>query len=396
MRKLVGVLAASLMAAGATLGLAEGALAADTRPVASVIQISGLLDRVQADFLMKALRDADGAHDAAIVVQLDSNRSVLSETRLTALLAAIGRAKTPVGMWVGPAKAGSVGGEVSRVFWAADVHGWAPGTSIGGGGVPAEWKPELKSPTLGDFLVDMGQTGRVDLPSKLVKNGTRREPQFDVRFAKPSLTARTIHGVTSPGPAYALLIFGLLLAILEFATAGIGLAAATAAIMLALGCLGLGGLPVNGAAVGALIFAAFGFAIDVQAGAPRAWTAIGTGSMIYGTFWLYQDGMSVPIVWIIGVFGLTAAMLFTGLPSLIRARFSSPTIGREGFIGEMGTAVGVLSPDGVVSVRGATWRARTNRATPVEDGAPVRVIGIDGLVLDVEPEEGAAKDYRNH
>lgn len=393
MRKLVGVLAASLMAAGATLGLAEGAFAADTRPVASVIQISGLLDRVQADFWTKAIRDADDNGDAALAVQLDSNRSVLTGEELEELAHAISDAKTPIGIWVGPAKAGSVGGDVTKLLPSADVVGLAPGTHA-----DRATKADTQSPTLGDFLVDMGKKPGIDLPSKVIQKGKteRREPQFDVRFAKPSLTARTIHGVTSPGPAYALLIFGLLLAILEFATAGIGLAAATAAIMLALGCLGLGGLPVNGAAIGALIFAAFGFAIDVQAGAPRAWTAIGTGSMIYGTLWLYQDGMSVPIVWIIGVFGLTAAMLFTGLPSLIRARFSSPTIGREGFIGEMGTAVGVLSPDGIVSVRGATWRARTNRATPVEDGAAVRVIGIDGLVLDVEPKEGAAKDYRNH
>jgi len=182
--------------------------------------------------------------------------------------------------------------------------------------------------------------------------------------------------------------------VLEFATAGIGLAAATAAIFLVLAALGLGGLPVNEPAVGALLFAVFGFAIDVQAGAPRFWTAIGAGSMLYGSFFLFGDGMSVPLAWIIGVFALTAAFVLAGLPSLIRARFSSPTIGREGFVGELGIAVGELSPDGVVEVRGATWRARTNRATPVPDGGAIRVIGIDGLVLDVEPEAGGAKDYR--
>ena len=47
-----------------------------------------------------------------------------------------------------------------------------------------------------------------------------------------------------------------------------------------------------------------------------------------------------------------------------------------------------------MTIRGATWRARTNRATPIEDASPIRVTGIDGLVLEVEPEEGGAKDYR--
>jgi len=45
-------------------------------------------------------------------------------------------------------------------------------------------------------------------------------------------------------------------------------------------------------------------------------------------------------------------------------------------------------------IDGARWRARTNRATPIAAGDPVRVVEIDGLVLEVEPEEGGAEDYR--
>ena len=43
---------------------------------------------------------------------------------------------------------------------------------------------------------------------------------------------------------------------------------------------------------------------------------------------------------------------------------------------------------------GAKWRARTNRATPIKSGEPLRVASIDGVTLDVEPLEGAARDYR--
>ena len=42
----------------------------------------------------------------------------------------------------------------------------------------------------------------------------------------------------------------------------------------------------------------------------------------------------------------------------------------------------------------AKWRARTNRATPLAAGAELRVIAIDGVTLEVEPVEGAARDYR--
>jgi len=392
MRKLA---AAVLIACGLSLLLPGWAKAESARPVVDVIQIGGLLDRVQADFWQHAIEDADARRANALIVQLDSSRSVLSAKRLQELSDSIKNAATPIGIWVGPARAAEVGDDVVRLLPAADVVGVAPDANVDN--VPGvEVRVDLRSPTLGDFLVDLDNHPDFEIPTKTIGAGddARREPAVDVRFSKPSLMARTIHGVTSPGPAYALLMVGLLLAVLEFTTAGIGLAAATGALLLALSALGLGALPVNGFAVAALVFSVFGFSIDLQAGAPRVWTAIGAGAMAFGTLTLYGDGMSVPLIWIVAVFGLTAAFVLAGMPSLIRARFSSPTIGREGFIGELGAAVGRLQPEGVVSIRGGTWRARTNRATPIEDGAAVRVIGIDGLVLDVEPEDGGAKDYR--
>ena len=389
MRRVVG----ALLAAIALLLLAVPAHAAPDRPVVRVIQIGGLLDRVQADFWVQSIRDAEREHAVALVVQLSSSRAVVDRSRVSTAMEQLPH--PPIAIWVGPGRAASVGRSVSRLLNGAAVVGIAPGANVVG-----SHKLDLHSPTLGDFIVGLDGKAGIHIPTKVVHpKGAKtphREPIITVRFAKPSLTARMIHGVTSPGPAYALFLFGLLLALLEFATAGVGLAAVTAAIFLALGALGLGGLPVNGIAVAAIVFAAFGFAIDVQAGAPRVWTGIGSGFLLFGTFFLYREGMHVPIPWMVGVLGLAAAFVLAGLPSLIRARFSSPTIGREGFIGELGSAVGELAPEGVVRVRGGTWRARTNRATPIPDGGAVRVIGIDGLVLDVEPQEGAAKDYRNH
>ena len=79
----------------------------------------------------------------------------------------------------------------------------------------------------------------------------------------------------------------------------------------------------------------------------------------------------------------------------VRSRFSTPTIGRESLIGEVGEAAVDISPDGVVLLRGARWRARTNRATPIRAGEPISVAAIEGLVLEVEPLQGAARDYRD-
>jgi membrane-bound serine protease (ClpP class) len=82
------------------------------------------------------------------------------------------------------------------------------------------------------------------------------------------------------------------------------------------------------------------------------------------------------------------------MPIAVRSRFSTPTIGRESLIGEVGEAAVDIDPDGVVLLRGARWRARTNRATPIKAGDAVRVVAIDGATLEVEPETGGARDYR--
>jgi len=84
--------------------------------------------------------------------------------------------------------------------------------------------------------------------------------------------------------------------------------------------------------------------------------------------------------------------VLTGMPAMVRSRFSTPTIGRQSLIGRMGVAESGVDPEGTVRVDGAPWRARTNRATPIPAGELVRVVAIDGLLLEVEPETGGARE----
>ena len=63
-------------------------------------------------------------------------------------------------------------------------------------------------------------------------------------------------------------------------------------------------------------------------------------------------------------------------------------------IGQMAVAATDLTPEGTVTFRNAQWRARVNRLTPLNEGEPARIVALEGLVLEVEPEEGGAIDYR--
>jgi membrane-bound serine protease (ClpP class) len=253
------------------------------------------------------------------------------------------------------------------------------------------------APTLGEFVVGLDGVevgGRALHTARVVPQGDtfRREQAGQVRFAKLGLTERLLHLTGDPAVAYLLLMIGLLLIVFEFFTAGVGLAGITGAVALILSAYGLAVLPTNVVAAGLVVLAVFGYSVDVQAGAPRAWTGIGVVSLLIGSWRLFPSGLAVSWIEIVLVSLGTALFMLSGMPAMLRARFSTPTIGRESMIGEMGSAKTGIDPEGVVELRGGSWRARTNRATPIPVGERIRVVAIDGLLLEVEPEIGGAKD----
>jgi membrane-bound serine protease (ClpP class) len=211
---------------------------------------------------------------------------------------------------------------------------------------------------------------------------------------------RIFHTVASPAITYLLLLVGLILLVFEFFTAGVGIAGVVGAGALVLAFTGLAALPARGWAVGLIIASMVAFAVDVQVGVPRFWTGVGIVGTVVGSVWLFETlpGATLRPSWITLLAGIggTVVAFVVGMPSMVRTRFATPTIGRDWMLGERGQVVVAVAPDGVVKVGDGTWRARTNRATPVAAGEPVRVVGIDGVTLEVEPLEGAARDYRDH
>lgn len=388
---------------------AEGAPASD---VVDVVKVDGLLDPVIGDFIVRSINEANAVGSIAIVLQMDSSGSVLGEDELADVVGAMADSAVPVWVWIGPSGSSATGGAALLAGYAAEV-GMAPGTSWGldGATVPTtlldgalrsvpdavvdngvattDWGATM-APTIGDLIVDIPGMRTQEVT---VDGETRREPLTPVRFSQLPLLENLLHAVASPAVAYLLLTVGMALLLFELFTAGVGVAGGVAAGSLILGAYGLAWLPVRWWALALVVLSMLAFAIDVQTGVPRVWTGIGMVLYVVGSLWLY-DGVSMS--WItLGVAFIGVLLTFTtGIPSMVRTRFATPTIGREWMIGEMGRAVSAVAPDGVVQVRGALWRATTNRATPIDELDQVRVIGIDGLVLEVEPEEGGARDYR--
>src|SRR5262245_16052421 len=377
-----------------------------------VVKVEGLIDPVLADLVEDKVAAADRDCALALALQLDSGGSVLPADQLDALVAALEDAEVQTGVWIGPSGSRATD-EAVRLVAAVDLVGVAgPRSSV-------EITPELLAARdvepadlggaeVGDRIsakravdLDLADTdaatvldfvGQFDGFQGEVVDG-RLQPTTRVQFSSLSVLGQLMHTVASPNVAYVLFVLGLALLLFELFTAGVGVAGLVGAGSLILGCYGLAVLPTRPLGVALLLFAMFGYGVDVQTGVPRVWTGIATVGLALGSLILY-DGVSASwITILLTLVGMTLAMV-AGMRTMVRSRFSTPTIGRDWMIGEMGTARTDIAPDGVVTLRDAPWRARTNRATPIRKQEPVRVVAIEGLVLEVEPEEGGAREYR--
>jgi membrane-bound serine protease (ClpP class) len=441
--------AGALLAACAAALLAgtAGAAQSDSKRGIAVVQVEGLLDPPNAALVKNAVADANEQRRTMLLLQVDSPGAVVD---VAPLVRAISRSRVPVVAWVGPT-GGEARGGAALLVEAANRAFVSQGSSIGpvtplrmddpgrfskrdvrelvlasarsngrddanaGRIVDQSLSAEDAKragatngsrPTIGEVIVNLDGTtvttasGAVHLSTAKVigkGNDRRRQPNQDVVFEGLGLGAQVEHSLISPAAAYFLLIAGLALIVFEFFAASVGFAGVVGAIAVVGACYGFSHLPVHWWAFGLLLLSALAFAIDAQAGGLGFWTGVGAVALVAGSLTLYGgDSELRPAWWIVLIVILgTAAFYVFAVPSFIRARFSTPTIGREGMIGELGKAEVPVAPDGVVLIRDARWRARTNRATPIAAGDSVRVVSVEGTVLEVEPEAGGAKDYRD-
>ncbi len=436
---LLGAMAVSIvLAAPAAAQTDEGepTSEADREIVAApvdILQVNGLFDEIVVDEIIRSIDRAVDDGSQALVLQTDSKGAVVSDERMVELMHAIDEAPVPVGIWVGQSGA-HLYGAPAQLLLVADVTGMAPGASIGNVGpqLTDEFPlgpglNQLRERTVGlsdarDLAIfkqrisdegiatvanmidalDGYVEGDIELDTTtevVTESGVvQRETIAVARFIKLDLVDQLFHTVASPPVAYLLFLIGLALLIFEFYTAGVGIAGVVGAGSAILACYGLAALPARGWAVGLIVVAMIAFAVDVQVGIPRFWTGVGIVLTIVGTFWLYEPitGTSIWPSWLAVIAGLGGTMLafIVGMPSMVRTRFATPTIGREWMVGADGVAIQAIDPEGTVQVGDAQWRARTNRATPIEAGEALKVVAIDGVTLEVEPLEGAAKDYR--
>src|SRR5436305_14687333 len=164
-------LAIATLLAGVVLAVSAPAHAAP-KPAVDVIEVSGRVDPIVADFILDSLRTAERGHSEALVIQLDSPGDLLPAPKLDALTSRLARATVPVTVWVGASGSRAYGG-AARLADVAGVVGIAPGSHIGqcpdcrvrpglrtsrslsAGQAVARQAADLLPPTIGHFLLHL-------------------------------------------------------------------------------------------------------------------------------------------------------------------------------------------------------------------------------------------------
>ena len=377
-----------------------------------VVEASGLMDPVLVRMMEETLEEVNPNETIALVFQVNISGSVVEDESVIALGKAISSSPVPISFWIGPSGSRAKGPIAELALISGDI-GITPGSKIGKTGrsiFSSNSSEEYKnleidkktinyeeaiekgiarsSPVLLEHLVGLeGFEIISDVESGEIK------PLTQTRFKEMDPSDQFFHSVGSPAISYLLFLVGMGLLVFELYTAGVGIAGVLGALCLLLGFYGLAVLPSNPLGIALLIFSMLSFAVDVQTGVPRFWSAVATISLIAGSLLLF-DGLSLS--WLTLLFGilLTVICMSAGMPAMIRTRFATPTIGREWIVGELGMAIEEINPNGTVEVKGAIWKAQTNRATPIKANDEIRVATVDGFWLNVEPLEGAARDYR--
>lgn len=404
---LVGATPAGAEAATGAMTRQDGRAGCGPDGCVDVVAVEGIIDEVVTAFVLDSIARANATGDVvAVVLQVDSPGVAVSHERFTELADAIENSRVPVSVWVGASGAQAVGGAAELVL-AADSTGIAPGAFVGrigairsdpdrlgdaasllvkrvysGQGAVDAGVIDSFDPTLVDHI---GSLEWVDTKVEKVDGREQRSPVPRVRLSKLPLPVQMMHTAASPSVAYLLLISGLGLLLFEFFTAGVGVAGVVGAAFVLLGGFGLGELPFRGWALVLMVGSFVAFAIDMQTGLARLWTWVGYVGFVVSSFFLFDGfGPTWPAM-VVGIGGM-AAFSFRGMPSMNRARFGTPYVGREWLVGESGVVTEALDPVGLIRLRDAEWTTRSADGTTCPVGAEVVVTGSDRMTLEAVVE----------
>jgi membrane-bound serine protease (ClpP class) len=185
-----------------------------------------------------------------------------------------------------------------------------------------------------------------------------------------------------------MLLLGIYAIIFELAHPGLVLPGVTGVVALLIALYGLHMLPVSYAGLALIVL---GIGLMVTEVFLPAYGSLGVGGLIafvVGSLILVDSdvpGYGIPYG-LIGGFAVASAAFFLFVAGLLARTRGRPVVsGREELIGSRGEVIEADGETGWARVHGENWRV--HGAAPLAAGQRVRVQKMEGLILEVVPEQ---------
>jgi membrane-bound serine protease (ClpP class) len=404
--------------------LAPATAAAEVRKIA----VNAPIHPITSEYIVGAVRDAERANARLLIIGLNTPGGL--DTSMREIIEAVVNARVPVAAYVSPsgARAASAGFFIGV---ACDIFAMAPGTNTGAAHpvgisltgqsmdktmedkVTHDAASYIKSlaakrgrnvvlaedavrkslsyteeEALKGGLIDLVAASDAELIAALDGKALKRFDGTETTLAlagEPvvefpmSFRQRFLLTISNPNLAYILLMIGLLGLYFEFANPGAILPGVLGGISLLLAVFSFQILPINYVGLLLIVLAVALFILEVKVHSYGMLSMGGIVAMIIGSMMLIDSPVpelrpSLRLIIPVAA-GISLVCIFL-VALVVKAQARRALTGREGMIGETGTARTDLAPTGKVFVHGELWEAESDG--PVREGERVRVVAVGG------------------
>jgi len=396
-----------------------------------IMKLTGAISPGTASFVKNNIKVASDHNAACLIIELDTPGG--SAESMRDIVMAMLDSRIPIIVYVAPsgARAASAGVMITN---AADIAAMAPGTNIGaahpvqaGGqdiektmsekitndmvanarsiaekrGRNAQWIEQAiresvsatETEALDKHIIDIIAKDMDDLirqldGRKVGEKGVLKIKGLPKKYVEESLRTKILKTISDPNIAYILMLIGLAGIYAEMTHPGAIFPGVIGGISLILALFAFQALKVNYAGILLIILAVIFFILEIKITSFGLLSIAGVISLLLGSIMLFEGSepggqlslkVLIPsLIAISSFFVIVASLAF-------KAHVSKPKTGDKGLIGETGIVKKTIDPEGKVFVHGELWNAISKRAIQV--GVKVKVVGVQNLVLEVEPVE---------